>query len=147
MSQGVVGSRLRGNDAEDGGTVGATSSGRSPGDEKMLALLRTSLAVWKIGAMLARADDGGVLVTLDDGSLIRVGRAPAGIPFRWMVTTSAGRERPASSVTGLLRVLRSTLDPEWRAGRARVVGVTMPESHSRNDISDDNEKNSDANQK
>ena len=90
-------------------------------DASLLSLIRTSLALWRIGATIERSEDGSVLITLDDGSAVRVGRAPVGIPFRWMVNTSAGRERPASSVTGLLRVLRSSLDPEWRPGRARVV--------------------------
>lgn len=117
-----MGSRLRGNDAEDGGTVCVKPST----DEKLLTLIRTSLALWRIGATVASADDGVVLITLDDGSRLVVGRAPATIPFRWLVTTSAGRERPASSVTGLLRVLRATLDPAWRSGRARIVPLTPP---------------------
>ena len=95
-------------------------------DEKLLALLRTSLALWKVDATIATRDDDSLLLTLDDDSRVSVGRAPAGIPFRWMVTTPAGRDRPASSVAGLLRVLRSTLDPSWRPGRARVVALTVP---------------------
>lgn len=92
----------------------------------LVALIRVSLATWGVAATAHVEPDGRLCLTLDDGSLIRVGRAPAGIPFRWMVTTPAGRERPASSVTGLLRVLRSTLDPAWRPGRARIVPVTVP---------------------
>ena len=95
-------------------------------DAHLLALVRISLAMWGVAATVDVASDGRLNIAHDDGSSLAVGRAPAGIPFRWMVTTSAGRERPASSVTGLLRVLRSTLDPEWRPGRARVVGVMAP---------------------
>jgi len=89
-------------------------------------LIRVSLAIWGVEATVDIEPEGDLRLTLANGDHVRVGRAPEGIPFRWMVTTSAGRERPASSVTGLLRVLRSTLDPDWRAGRARVVPLTVP---------------------
>ena len=92
----------------------------------LVVLIRISLAMWATAAIADVEADGRLCLALDDGTRIRVGRAPAGIPFRWMVTTSAGRERPASSVTGLLRVLRSTLDPAWQPGRARIVPVTTP---------------------
>ena len=92
----------------------------------LVVLIRVSLAIWGVSATVDVEPDGRLCLTLDDGSVVRIGRAPAGIPFRWMATTSAGRERPASSVTGLLRVLRSTLDPAWQPGRARIVPVTMP---------------------
>jgi hypothetical protein len=88
---------------------------------RLLPLVRISLATWGLSATVDDDPGGALCVALDDGSWLRVGRAPPGIPFRWMVTTSTGRERPASSVTGLLRVLRSTLDPSWRPGRARIA--------------------------
>ena len=95
-------------------------------DAQVLRLMRASLALWRIGATVETAPEGGWRVTTDNGGVVRVGRAPPGIPFRWMIVTQTGRERPASSVAGLLRVLRSTLDPDWQPGRARVVSLTLP---------------------
>jgi G3E family GTPase len=95
-------------------------------DAHVLRLIRASLALWRIGAAVETAAGDGWRVMTDEGADLRTGRAPPGIPFRWMITTAAGRERPASSVTGLLRVLRSTLAPDWQSGRARIVTLTPP---------------------
>lgn len=95
-------------------------------DREVLGLIRASLAMWNIGAAVTTEPDGRWLIAPETGASIRVGRAPPGIPFRWMIETAGGRKRPASSVAGLLRVLRSTLDPEWRPGRARIVSLTLP---------------------
>ena len=91
----------------------------------VLSLIRASLAVWQVPATIRAVADDVWLIAVDDGRAIHLGRAPDGIPFRWMVKGN-GRERPASSVAGLLRVLRSTLDPEWRPARARIVGLSLP---------------------
>lgn len=100
--------------------------GQPQTNAQVLALIRQSLALWQVAATVSVAEDGRWLIALEDGSLVRVGRAPPGIPFRWLVVAPSGRERPASSVAGLLRVLRATLDPAWRPGRARVVAVLGP---------------------
>ncbi|MEZ5817768.1 MAG: hypothetical protein R3D44_11865 [Hyphomicrobiaceae bacterium] len=104
------------------------SDGPGETDARMLGLIRASLAVWEIDAAVATEEDGRWRLSLVNGDRVVVGRAPAGIPFRWMVTSAAGRERPASSVTGLLRVLRSTIDPKWKPGRVRIVPLTPPAS-------------------
>jgi hypothetical protein len=91
----------------------------------VLSLIRASLALWEVPATVRAVADGAWLIVVDDGRSIYVQRASAGIPFRWMVEGS-GRERPASSVAGLLRVLRAMLDPEWRPARARIVGLSLP---------------------
>jgi len=95
-------------------------------DAQLLHLIRASLAIWRIGARVNAAADGGWLVSTSEGQAVRIGRAPPHIPFRWLVVTAEGRERPASSVAGLLRVLRSTLDREWRPGRARIAALRLP---------------------
>jgi len=125
MSRGVVDPRLRGDDASGEAEAEHVSTLRSASDDRLVELIRVSLAIWGVAATVDVEPDGGLRLTLDDGSGVRVGRAPEGIPFRWMVRVN-NRERPASSVTGLLRVLRSTLDPEWRAGRARIVPLAIP---------------------
>jgi hypothetical protein len=95
-------------------------------DAHVLSLVRVSLAAWRIAATVHTEPDGRWSITPDGEAPVRVGRAPPGIPFRWLLTTAAGRERPASSVAGLLRILRNTLDPTWRPGRARIVALTPP---------------------
>ena len=95
-------------------------------DAQVLRLMRASLALWRIGATIETAPEGGWRVITDAGGVVRIGRASPDIPFRWMIVTDTDRERPASSMTGLLRVLRSVLDPDWRPGRARVVSLTLP---------------------
>lgn len=103
-------------------------------EAQVLRLMRASLAMWQIGATLDARSGGGWEVGTDDGRSLEIGRAPSGIPFRWLVTIDAGRERPASSVAGLLRILRSTLDPYWRSGRARIVALTLPAQSSANRV-------------
>lgn len=97
-------------------------------DACTLTLLRLSLATWGIAATITSEPDGRWLIKPDGQPAVRICRAPIDIPFRWLLTTGAGRERPASSVTGLLRILRSTLDPGWQPGRARVLPLTPPVS-------------------
>ena len=126
MSRGVAGPRLRGDDASGEAEAGHVSTLRSATDDRLVELIRVSLAIWSVAARVDVEPEGGLQLTLDDGSGVRVGRAPEGIPFRWMVTTAEGRGRPASSVAGLLRVLRSTIDPAWRPSRARVVPLMPP---------------------
>jgi hypothetical protein len=97
-------------------------------DTRVARLIRVSLATWRIAATVTpEIGNARVVCTIivDGASAIAIARAPPGIPFRWMVT-SGERQRPASSVAGLLRVLRSTIDPDWRTGRARVVPLSLP---------------------
>jgi len=102
---------------------GTSLTARALTEERVLALVRASLALWQVAATVEpRGAAGGWRLRLDDGREVLVARAPAGIPFRWMVT-AGGRERPASSITGLLRVLRASLDRDWRPGRARIAAL------------------------
>jgi hypothetical protein len=89
----------------------------------VLVLVRTSLALW--GADASVNVEAGKLGILLSTGLIEIRRAPAELPFRWLVS-HAGRDRAASSVTGLLRVLRSALDPAYRPGRARIAALPLP---------------------
>ncbi|MGE0699191.1 MAG: hypothetical protein AB7O57_08870 [Hyphomicrobiaceae bacterium] len=98
---------------------------RAVTDARVAALVRASLALWRVDATLALAVDGSLTITAHELPVIVVSRAPPAIPFRWLISRG-GRDRPASSVAGLLRVLRSTLDPSWRGGRARVVPLSPP---------------------
>ncbi|MDX2155042.1 MAG: hypothetical protein SFW09_00915 [Hyphomicrobiaceae bacterium] len=99
-----------------------STSGSERTDAAVLNLLRASIAMWGLDATVARLQDGTIAIGHAGGEL-RIGRAPPALPFRWLVAIE-GRQRAASSVTGLLRVVRSTLDPTWRPGRARIA--TLP---------------------
>lgn len=126
----AVGPRLRVDDAAGWGGVEVVGGAderlrlRADTDAAVLALIRVSLATWQVPASIGAEPHGGWRLDVDGVGVIRVGRAPEGIPFRWMIE-GLGRQRPASSVAGLLRVLRGTLDPAWRPGRARVVAATL----------------------
>jgi hypothetical protein len=94
-------------------------------DAAVMALVRASLAVWGIDAAVSRAGDGAFAISLADGArTLGIRRAPTGLPFRWLIALDS-RERAASSVTGLLRVLHAALDPEWRPGRARISALSL----------------------
>lgn len=103
----------------------AQPASRAATDAQVQKLLRISLASWRVAATVTTAEECWHIAA-DGHATVRVGRAPAGIPFRWLVTTPSGRQRPASSIAGLLRILRSTLDPDWRPGRAQVMPLTAP---------------------
>jgi hypothetical protein len=92
-------------------------------DDALLALVTSSLTIWaRTGT--AQHDQTGVLIVACDGHTARISRAAPGVPFRWSVTID-GRERVASSVTGLLRVLRSSLDPDFKPSRVRIAPLEI----------------------
>ncbi|MEZ5855601.1 MAG: hypothetical protein R3D67_12985 [Hyphomicrobiaceae bacterium] len=98
--------------------------GRDATDQAVLALVRTSLAVWSADARVRRTDDGLIEIETQRGAM-HIARAPLAVPFRWLVRIE-GRERAASSVAGLLRLLRSAVDDAWRPGRARIAPLLTP---------------------
>jgi hypothetical protein len=96
-----------------------SAGSREQTDKAVLALLRTSLAVWGADANVEIAPDAVAVVHTGELTL-RIARAPSTIPFRWVVRYGM-RERPAASVNGLLRIVREVVEPGWHPGRARVV--------------------------
>ena len=95
-------------------------------DEMMAALTRllaSSLALWKRSGTVRCDAGGGILVEIE-GHVVRIARAAPGVPFRWTITVD-GRERVAGSVNGLLRVLRSSLDPDFRPSRVRIASIEI----------------------
>lgn len=97
-------------------------------DQAVLALVRTSLGLWRVDAAVRRSDDGRIVIEAP-GLDVEIGRAPSELPFRWLIET-AGRQRPASSVAGLLRNLRMLLEPQFRPARARIASFTPPPAAS-----------------
>lgn len=91
--------------------------------EALIALVASSLALWQRQGDVHRGEFGTIIVE-SGGHVVRIARAAAGVPFRWSLTID-GRERVASSVTGLLRVLRSSLDPDFRPSRVRIAPIDI----------------------
>jgi hypothetical protein len=87
------------------------------------ALMTQSLAAWRLAGRVVRSDDGALNVSCN-GDDIRIERAPADVPFRWMVTIG-GRRRGAISVVAVLRQVRARLDPGYAAQRLRVAPVPV----------------------
>lgn len=86
-------------------------------------LLASSLTLWKRHGSV-RHETSGAIVVEADGHVAHIVRAAPGIPFRWSITID-GRERVAGSVSGLLRMLRSSLDPDFRPSRARIAPIEI----------------------
>jgi hypothetical protein len=86
-------------------------------------LLVESLRAWCARAEVQRQADGVLLVTAGRERL-RVSRAPAELPFRWMVDDGA-RTRGATSIAGLLRSLRAIVDPDYRPVRLRIAPLPL----------------------
>ena len=97
------------------------------GDAMMTALerlLRASLAQWQLDGDV---QGDGDTITLGHGdSTLSIGRAPDGMPFRWVVNVD-GRRRTAASVNGVLRIVRQTLAPGYEPLSLRIAPLpAMP---------------------
>jgi hypothetical protein len=86
-------------------------------------LLRQSLAAWRVGGEVSRSADGALLVAAA-GRELRVTRAQGDMPFRWMVGEGE-RTRGVTSVVGLLRTVRATVDPGYRPARLRFAPTPL----------------------
>ena len=62
-------------------------------------------------------------VTAGDKQL-RVSRAAADLPFRWMVSEGE-RTRGVTSIAGLLRTVRAAVDPGYRPIRLRIAPLPL----------------------
>ena len=58
------------------------------------------------------------------GYIIRIGRAPTDLPFRWHVTVD-DRKRAALSLVAVLRQVREALDPGYATLRPRIAPVPL----------------------
>jgi hypothetical protein len=87
-------------------------------------LLARSLEAWGVDGEVG-CEAGGVLVLAVGGKHLRVSRAPAELPFRWMVDDGA-RTRGVTSIAGLLRSLRAIVDPDYRPVRLRIAPLLPP---------------------
>ena len=86
-------------------------------------LLVQSLRAWRVRGEVSREADGVLLVAAGEKRL-RVSRAPADLPFRWMVGEGE-RTRGATSIAGLLRNVRAAVDPGYRPVRLRIAPLPL----------------------
>lgn len=86
-------------------------------------LLDESLAAWRCPVDISVRVDGAEVVQLhgdvSDVS-INIRRAPASMPFRWIVEVG-GRKRTAASVIGVLRIVRQAVAADYRPARLRFA--------------------------
>jgi len=86
-------------------------------------LLAESLRAWAVpGSVTPEA--AACLRINANGATLRIRRADAGTPLRWMVE-SGERTRGVTSVAGLLRAVRSALDPGYRTVRLRIAPAPL----------------------
>jgi len=91
--------------------------------DPVLELLARSLAAWGIAGEVQREGSGGVRLEAA-GRTLRVARAAPDLPFRWTVAEN-GRTRGCMGIPGLLRTVRSGLDPAWRPVRLRIAPLPL----------------------
>ena len=89
--------------------------------EYVVALLQESLPAWGLGGAVCRSADGGLEVRAATAHL-HITRAPAGLPFRWLVGLG-DRKRAVSGVPGLLRTVRASIDPSYRPIAVRIAAL------------------------
>jgi hypothetical protein len=65
-----------------------------------------------------------IQIATNDVALL-IARAPAGMPFRWVVT-KAERKRTAASVNGVLRIVRQALAPAYQPMQLRISPLPAP---------------------
>lgn len=99
-------------------------------DQALVRLLAASLEAWNIDGAVQHAhepaDGGAVALIRTDGADIAVGRAPAGMPFRWTVRVGE-RVRTAASVVGVLRIVRQAVAADYTPMPLRVAAMPAKE--------------------
>jgi hypothetical protein len=91
--------------------------------DDVVVLLQESLAAWCVSGVISRKPDGSLELQAAR-TLIQIARAPAGLPFRWLVNIGE-RRRPVSGLPGLLRSVRVALDPNFRPLPVRIAALPL----------------------
>jgi hypothetical protein len=91
--------------------------------DDVVVLLQESLAAWGVPGVISREPDGSLELRAAR-TLIQIARAPAGLPFRWLVGVGELR-RPVSGLPGLLRSVRVALDPNFRPLPVRIAALPL----------------------
>jgi hypothetical protein len=92
-------------------------------DNAVEGLLVQSLDAWHVSGSVRREGNGALLVAAG-AKRLRISRAPADLPFRWMVAEGE-RTRGVSSIAGLLRNVRAAVDPGYRPVRLRIAPLPL----------------------
>jgi hypothetical protein len=94
--------------------------------DALLGLLIASLDAWRFeGRVQSEADDTIIVITPDVA--LRIKTAPPDMPFRWIVSSS-DRQQVATSVAGVLRVVRRRLDPDFASVRIKIAPISAASS-------------------
>lgn len=92
-------------------------------DDALAALIDASLVLWGRTGDVRRCASGALSVRTTEHEAV-ISRAEPEVPFRWSMTID-GRRRHASSISGLLRLLRMALDEDFRPSRVRIAPVEV----------------------
>jgi hypothetical protein len=92
--------------------------------EQLRELLAQSLLAWRVTGDVGRDSQDALVVTTNERQLHITRAADASSPFRWMVTDGE-RTRGVTSIAGLLRAVRSAVDPSYRPIRLCVSPLPL----------------------
>jgi hypothetical protein len=86
-------------------------------------LLAQSLYAWRLAGEVTRVSEDAIDIVAP-GKTIRVERAPAEAPLRWLVSVE-GRRRGALALPAVLRQVRGALDPGYARSSARIAAAPL----------------------
>jgi len=93
--------------------------------EAIRELFVQSLRAWRLAGEVSLVGEGAIDI-IAGGKTIRVERAPAGAPLRWILIVD-GRRRGALALPAVLRQVRGALDPGHAPISARIAaGPLVP---------------------
>ena len=87
--------------------------------EHLHQLMTQSLLAWRLTGSVHRASDGAILISCQEHN-IRIEPTASDLPFRWIVIID-NRSRRAISLVGVLRQVRTALDPGYATTRALIA--------------------------
>jgi hypothetical protein len=87
--------------------------------EHLYELMTQSLLAWRLTGSVRGTSDGAILVSCQEHN-IRIEPTASDLPFRWIVTID-NRSRRAISLVGVLRQVRTVLDPGYAMTRALIA--------------------------
>jgi hypothetical protein len=96
----------------------------APALERLCDLLDESLVLWDVAGTVAVMGAAVVIRAAAARVAVRPSRTGQGL-FRWFVVGEDGRERPCTSVLGVLRAVRAALGREEPAPRLRIGGGVL----------------------
>jgi hypothetical protein len=86
--------------------------------EHLHELMTQSLLAWRLTGSVHGTSDGAIVVSCQEHN-IRIEPTASDLPFRWIVIID-NRSRRAISLVGVLRQVRTALDPGYATTRALI---------------------------